>query len=149
MQSKLCSLLFVITVAVILYSCKNLSTNTPAPDNTLATNSESYGGYTSQAQLGEHLVTIAGCNDCHTPKKMTEQGPELDTALTLSGSPAQPLLAPITPDQVAKGMAATLDLTAWTGPWGKSYAANIPSDSTGIGNWTEQQCMNCLRKGIV
>jgi hypothetical protein len=35
--------------------------------------------------MGEHLVHIGGCNDCHTPKKMTDHGPELDLDLTLSG----------------------------------------------------------------
>ena len=148
MKTKLCFLFSIIAIAFILYSCNTSSPNTPAADSTLATNTDSYGGYASQAQWGEHIVTIAGCNDCHTPKKMTTQGPVLDTTLTLSGSPTPAMLALITPDQVAKGMAATLDLTAWNGPWGKSYAANITSDSTGIGNWTEQQFIYCLRNGI-
>ncbi|MDX5319927.1 MAG: diheme cytochrome c-553, partial [Bacteroidota bacterium] len=26
-------------------------------------------------QRGAYLLTIGGCNDCHTPKKMTEHGP--------------------------------------------------------------------------
>jgi len=148
MKTKLCFLFSIIAITFILYSCNSSSADYPPADSTLSANNNSYGGYASQAQWGEHIVTIAGCNDCHTPKKMTAQGPVLDTALSLSGSLAHPLLAPITPDQVAKGMAATLDLTAWTGPWGKSYAANITSDSTGIGNWTEQQFMDCLRKGL-
>ena len=28
-----------------------------------------YGGFENQIKWGEHLVTIMGCNDCHTPKK--------------------------------------------------------------------------------
>ena len=45
-------------------------------------------------------------------------------------------------------MGATYDNTAWHGPWGHSYAANLTPDSTGIGEWTEEQFINCLRKGI-
>ena len=47
------------------------------------------GGYESQVKYGEHLVAIAGCNDCHTPKKMTSTGPEPDFSLALSGHPAK------------------------------------------------------------
>jgi hypothetical protein len=39
-------------------------------------------------------------------------------------------------------------ITAFAGPWGISYAANITSDSaTGIGAWTEEQFMRTLRTG--
>lgn len=53
----------------------------------VAKNKEFYG-YKSQIEWGEHLVLIGGCNDCHTPKKMTSHGPVLDTTLWLSGHPA-------------------------------------------------------------
>jgi hypothetical protein len=147
MKAKLCSLVALIVLSFLLYSCNSSTANTNTEDSTLSANSNNYGGYASQAQWGEHLVQIAACSDCHTPKKMTAQGPVEDEALFLSGSPSKAMLVPATPDQVAKGMAATLDLTAWVGPWGKSYAANITSDSTGIGNWTEQQFIYCIRKG--
>ncbi len=39
------------------------------------------------------------------------------------------------------------DLTNAVGPWGVSFAANISSDETGIGNWTEEQFLTALRKG--
>src|SRR4051812_46956456 len=48
-----------------------------------------YGGYKTQVEYGEHLVTICGCNDCHTPKKMGAHGPEMDSSLMLSGHPSQ------------------------------------------------------------
>ena len=47
----------------------------------------------------------------------------------------------------SKGLVVTNDLTSWVGPWGISYAANITSDSTGIGNWSEAQFIVCLREG--
>jgi hypothetical protein len=34
------------------------------------------------------------------------------------------------------------------GPWGASFSSNLTSSSTGIGNWTEQQFITSLRKGI-
>jgi len=40
-----------------------------------------------------------------------------------------------------------MDLTSAVGPWGQSYAANISSDATGIGNWTEEQFFRALREG--
>ncbi len=107
-----------------------------------------YGGYESQEQWGEHLVTIAGCNDCHTPKKMTAMGPEIDSSLLLSGHPSQ--LPP--PDvnrkeMEGKGLIVTNDLTAWEGPWGISYTANLTSDPTGIGGWQESNFITAIREG--
>ncbi|HTN09278.1 diheme cytochrome c-553 [Agriterribacter sp.] len=108
-----------------------------------------FGGYASQEEWGQHLVTIGGCNDCHTPKKMTDHGPDFDSALLLSGHPAQ---SPPHPDvnrkeMEMKGLIVTNDLTVWAGPWGVSYTANLTSDSTGIGNWKEEQFIYALRYG--
>ena len=107
-----------------------------------------YGGYKTQVKFGEHLVSIAGCHDCHTPKKMGPSGPEMDFSLALSGHPAQMPAPDIDRKEVeSKGLAVTNDLTAWVGPWGISYAANITSDSTGIGTWSEEQFLVCIREG--
>ena len=38
---------------------------------------------------GKYLVTISGCNDCHTPLKMTPEGPKPDMDRMLSGHPEQ------------------------------------------------------------
>ena len=38
---------------------------------------------------GKYLVTVAGCNDCHTPWKMGPDGPEPDMSRMLSGHPEQ------------------------------------------------------------
>lgn len=107
-----------------------------------------YHGYESQEKWGEHLVTIAGCNDCHTPKKMTAMGPELDSSLLLSGHPAQMPAPDVDRKEMEKkGLAVTNDLTSWVGPWGVSYAANITSDPTGIGNWEESTFIRAIREG--
>lgn len=107
-----------------------------------------YNGFESQVKWGEHLVLIGGCNDCHTPKMMTDQGPVPDMSLELSGHPAD--MPAIDVDRVlmqSKGLAVTQDLTEWVGPWGVSYTANLTPDPTGIGNWTEEQFFIALREG--
>ena len=107
-----------------------------------------YNGFESQVAWGEHLVIIGGCHDCHTPKKMSSHGPVLDSALWLSGHPAQnPPLDVNRNEMESKGLAVTGDLTEWVGPWGVSYTANLTPDATGIGSWTEEQFIYCLRNG--
>lgn len=99
---------------------------------------------------GAYLVLAGGCNDCHTPKKMSPQGIVNDSSLTLSGHPANMPLPPLSPNAGKPGdwilMAPTL--TAFVGPWGKSYAANLTPDSaTGIGAWTEEVFIKTLQTG--
>lgn len=107
-----------------------------------------YGGFESQVKWGEHLVTIGSCHDCHTPKKMTEHGPDLDSSLLLSGHPAQSPVPDVNrKDLESKGVTATTDLTSWVGAWGISYTANLTSDPTGIGNWKEDQFIYAIRNG--
>jgi len=114
------------------------------------TNSEQqkYGGFQNQVQWGEHLVLITGYHDCHSPKKMTDKGMEIDFSKALSGHPAG-MPAPDVDRKAmeSKGMVVTQSLTAWVGPWGVSYAANLTSDSTGIGAWKESNFFTAIRKG--
>ena len=42
----------------------------------------------SDVAHGKYLVTVGGCNDCHTPWKMGAKGPEPDMSRMLSGHPA-------------------------------------------------------------
>jgi hypothetical protein len=136
-------------ICCLFYRCSNNSTtNAPATNDSSVSASNNYGGYASQAEWGGHLVTICGCNDCHTPKKMTDHGPDNDSSLLLSGHPSQISGPSLKPEQLAQGMVATNDLTAWIGPWGISYAANLTPDSTGLGSWSEEQFMTCIRQGL-
>jgi hypothetical protein len=44
--------------------------------------------------------------------------------------------------------ATTAGLTAWSGPWGISYAANLtPDTNTGLGIWTEEMFIRAIREG--
>jgi len=38
-------------------------------------------------------------------------------------------------------------MTAAAGPWGVSFAANLTSDDTGIGVWSEAQFIKAMREG--
>jgi len=107
-----------------------------------------YNGYESQVAWGKHLVDVSGCNDCHTPKILTPFGPVLDSAHMLSGHPSLMPAPDIDRKEIeTKGLIVTQDLTAWVGPWGISYAANLTSDPTGIGNWQESNFLIALRDG--
>lgn len=97
---------------------------------------------------GRYLVTILACNDCHTPFKMGKNGPEPDMTRMLSGHPEGMKLAP--PPKLEGGwlMAGAATNTAWAGPWGVSYTANItPDQNTGIGIWTEDMFIKGMRSG--
>lgn len=101
-------------------------------------------------ERGRYLVTMAGCNDCHTPKVFTDKGMELDQAKLLSGHPADAELPEIDPALVEPGkwVLMTQDLTAAVGPWGVSFAINLtPDEETGIGAWSELAFIKALRTG--
>ncbi len=97
---------------------------------------------------GEYLVTILGCHDCHSPKRIGAQGPELIPELLLSGYPADRPLARVVPEALQNGWSLfNEDLTAGVGPWGASFAANITSDDSGIGTWSLEQFKRALTEG--
>ena len=102
----------------------------------------------TQVKRGEYLVNFGGCHDCHTPKKMGPNGPELDTERLLSGHPEQMAVTPA-PALAGPWLAATVaTMTAWSGPWGISYSANLtPDRETGLGAWTEQNFVDTMRTG--
>lgn len=104
---------------------------------------------TALVKRGEYLVMTSGCDDCHSPKKMGSLGPEIIPELRLSGFQETDQLPPVDKATVAKGWTLFAPgQTAAVGPWGVSYAANITSDATGIGNWSEAQFINSIRKGV-
>lgn len=99
---------------------------------------------------GAYLVTLGGCNHCHSPKIMTDMGPVPDTTRLLSGHPADAKLLPVDTSmvQMGKWILTTDDLTAWVGPWGISYPVNLtPDEPTGIGTWTDEVFIKALRTG--
>lgn len=95
---------------------------------------------------GEYLVKAIGCNDCHTPWKMGEMGPEPDMSRMLSGHP-QDLV--VTMPALSEGWMAAISstFTAFGGPFGISYSANLTPDPTGLGAVTEEMFTQAIRNG--
>ncbi|MFD2376644.1 hypothetical protein ACFSTJ_03220 [Ottowia pentelensis] len=103
---------------------------------------------TTPVARGAYLVHGMGCADCHTPLKMGAKGPEPDLSRGLSGHPQGLLLQPPAlpaGSPWAWGGAGTN--TAFFGPWGVSYAANLTPDATGLAGWTAEQFTQAMRTG--
>jgi len=100
-------------------------------------------------ERGNYLVSAMGCHDCHTPWKVGPKGPEPDMTRALTGHPADMVMPP--PPKLPEGpwialMAATN--TAWAGPWGVSFTANLtPDPETGLGKWTDEMFITAMRTG--
>lgn len=104
---------------------------------------------TASVTRGKYLVETSGCHDCHTPWVVGSNGPEPDMTRALSGHP-QALEMPPAP-KLPEGpwlvsMAATN--TAFAGPWGVSFTANLtPDKETGLGKWTQRNFIETIRTG--
>jgi mono/diheme cytochrome c family protein len=99
---------------------------------------------------GQYLVTMGGCHDCHTPKVFREGKMDLDKARLLSGHPGDASLPDVPanvigPDQW--GALTNAHLTAWAGPWGITYSANLTPDKTGLGEWQAETFIQAMRTG--
>lgn len=135
--SSVCILFFVIVV--IFFSCEAASgkSNEPATQQAMV-------------EKGAYLITIGGCNDCHTPKIMTPTGMSFDSSKLLAGHIADEKIPP--PDKSffipGNWTGSSPDVTAFAGPWGISYGANLtPDTATGIGSWREEDFIKTLRTG--
>lgn len=139
----LASLAMVITVGVI--ACNS----NPDPAKNIEGISEMPQPISQDSLVsrGRYLVTLMGCNDCHSPKIMTPHGPEIDSAHMLSGHPQAQALPQYDGATAKSWVLFSPGLTAMVGPWGTSFAANLTSDETGIGNWTEAQFFKAIREG--
>lgn len=97
---------------------------------------------------GKYLVAFGSCNDCHTPWKLGPKGPEPDMTRELTGHPADVKVSPSPTLEGSWGIAAANTMTAWTGPWGVSFTANLtPDKETGLGDWTEEMFIATMRTG--
>lgn len=134
MRQHVASFLAVVVVCALAAACS------PAPAGRDAA--------VTPAARGEYLVTITGCNDCHTPLTMGPEGPLPDRTRLLSGHPAT--LAVSAPATLPEGWAwaGTATNTAFAGPWGVSYAPNLTPDlETGFGIYTKDAFVNAMRSG--
>jgi hypothetical protein len=118
----------------------------------VAANGVTAGGKQSeQLRRGAYLATYGGCSDCHTPKVMSPEGPVPDASRLLSGHPQNETVPPVPAGVLTPGGWMAMmngHLTAWAGPWGVSYAANLtPDRRTGLGGWTTDQFIKTMRTG--
>ncbi len=135
----------ILTTAILLglfiASCSKKEMDAPEPQAVKMTPE-------MKVERGKYLVNTMGCDDCHSPKVMTPQGPAPDPKRRLSGHPANEQLAPIADPSVLKNYVLfSMGQTSSTGPWGTSFAANLTPDDAGIGNWSEEQFFKAIREG--
>jgi cytochrome c553 len=103
------------------------------------------GGAASGASVdrGKYLVSITGCHDCHSPKT---QGMTPDPARLLSGRPSTTKM----PSKADGEIHASLDFTAFYGPWGQTVASNLtPDPATGLPGrgYNEKTFIQAMRTG--
>jgi mono/diheme cytochrome c family protein len=135
------TLMMLVCGAFVLYACNNAGTkekpeqtqHQPTPQDAVA--------------RGKYLVNVMGCNDCHSPKMMTPQGPVPDTGRLLSGHPATEQLPPYDANTAKAYVLFNMGGTAVKGPWGTSFSANLTPDDSGIGNWSEEQFIKAMKQG--
>jgi cytochrome c553 len=142
------TLLAVVPVVFALSGC-NRSTEEAAPATTPAgeTSAPAADGR-SQVERGRMLVIGGACHDCHTPKKIGPNGPEADMSLSLSGHPESAGVPQPAKNEGPWTTHVNDHLTAWSGAWGVSYAANLtPDQNTGLGIWTEDMFLNAMKQG--
>ena len=98
---------------------------------------------------GKWLVTVFGCNDCHTPR--LPEGRQ-DPNFLLAGHKADDPYPAWNDSLYTKGygMLVSTSGTAFAGPWGVTFGRNLtPDKTTGIGGWNEEAFINVLREGTL
>ena len=97
---------------------------------------------------GKYIVSTSACHDCHTPFKLGPNGPEPDMSRALSGHPQDLVMPPAPALEAPWAMAAAGTNTAWAGPWGVSFTANLtPDPETGTGKWSLRNFRDTIRTG--
>lgn len=143
-RRKLSRLLLLLILLILLFTAcqdKNYAKVPEEPAVAEATHEQ-------QVKRGEYLVTTIGCADCHSPKQFGSRGPEDIKGLELSGFQQGQEIPSVDMTNLPPGyIVMNGDLTAAVGPWGTSFAANITSDETGIGNWSLEQFKVAMTKG--
>ncbi|WP_298526557.1 diheme cytochrome c-553 [uncultured Christiangramia sp.] len=135
---------FIITgflaLTIVLISCQDKNDYAKVPAQELSPQ--------DSISHGEYLVNTIGCHDCHSPKQMTERGPEIIPELALSGYQSGDSLPSFSSEAIKNGwIQMSGDLTVAIGPWGISYASNLTSSDTGLGNWSMQRFKTAIREG--
>jgi mono/diheme cytochrome c family protein len=129
--------LFLISASIIAFlaSCESQQTKTEMTEQQML-------------ERGKILITVGDCDVCHTPKKFGPNGPELDMTRRFSGRTEGMELAPVDTSLLHNWGYLSHDLSAFVGPWGISFPANLtPDNETGIGTWQAEMFINAIRIG--
>jgi hypothetical protein len=138
----------LIIFFVFLASCKEKKEELIEKDVIADTQQQRKLSKKEYEDRGKYLVEMIGCHDCHSPKKIGERGPELISELAYSGFQANSDLPKIDKQAIEKGwMLMNSDLTAFVGPWGLSYSANLTPHDTGIGSWNFERFKRAMVEG--
>ena len=132
-------LFFIPVFIFIIFAYTNLS-------------AQDQGDGVDEIEKGRIITEIFGCVDCHSPKIMEGEFLVNDPDKLFSGHPQDNVLPMFPPDIIGpdkwRGL-FTDGMTAWGGPWGISYSANLtPDKKTGIGKLTEENFVSILNIGI-
>ena len=142
----ICVFTGIVGILMLMAGCQQ-----PATTPTQPTTETQVTLTQTPVERGKYLVTVGGCNDCHTPKNLGPNGPEADMKRELSGNPSTEKLAGVPAGLIAPDKWLTITnnhLGAWAGPWGVSFAINLtPDKETGLGSWTQEMFINALRTG--
>lgn len=136
------TILFVLTLLALSGALTRAVTTTPNGPGAVITDA-------ARIERGSYLVRTMGCNDCHTPLKVGPNGPEPDMSRALTGHP-QDLVMPPPPALPPGpwGWIGAATNTAFAGPWGVSFTANLTPDiETGLGKWTEEMFIQTMKTG--
>jgi len=139
LATSIFALVTLIAMGLLLVSCTELTKTEIVQSADLSLE--------ELTKRGAYLVNTSACHDCHSPKVMTPNGPEPDPERLLSGYSADEPMPQIKTEVLKDWVLFNQHLTSAVGPWGVSFAANITSDETCIGNWTEEQFLTAIRKG--
>jgi len=127
--------LFVVSSIVLFISCESQPEKTEKTDQQMI-------------ERGKFLVTVGGCDDCHTPKNFGPKGPEMDMIRRLSGHPAGMEIPPVDTSLIHNWVYFSHDLTTAVGPWGITFSANLtPDNETGIGTWQPEMFITAMKTG--
>jgi mono/diheme cytochrome c family protein len=144
-QHRVAILAVCLPMAIAVTACNQPPAAPPAAPAPAATAASASS--TPSVDRGKMLVIGGGCHDCHTPMKPGANGAEPDMTKMLSGHPESisitAAMKPVGPWTVATNATNT----AWSGPWGVSFAANLtPDKETGL-NMTERNFVIALKTG--
>ena len=137
-----------LALAALLLAVTFAATTTTARENRPAPTTTTTAASSDRVARGEYLARVGLCHDCHTPHVPGPKGPEPDMTRALSGHPSDIVIAEPPAMKGPWVFAGAGTFTAWGGPWGVSFTANLtPDKETGLGNWTEEMFFRALRTG--